>query len=135
VQVENSTSFKSVVQYNSDGSKKANFPSIAQASRETKMEESSISGACHGRNLSVKGYIFLFSGDEHKLPGIMEKIKDYKSKRTGIIQYDLNHKELNRFQSTTEAAKAAKLCITTVQSYLKGKGAGGGYIWKRVPME
>ena len=113
---------KPVCQYDKDGTLICVYPSIKEASRQTRISPSGIASCClkYHQYTQSGGYLWKFQDDN--IP-IKPKPK--------ILQYK-GDVLINIFYSVTEASRSSGISHSTISNCLsKKQKTSGGYIWKR----
>lgn len=118
---------QAVDMYTLDGVLVKTFSSINKAAEEFKCKNSSISNVCHGKCLSLSGYIFRFHGSDFNSLRVERKPA---RELVPVDQYDLNWNYIQSFNSIKEAR--INTGINTISnSLLNPVNVGGGYHWLR----
>jgi hypothetical protein len=126
--------FDFVVQYNLQNKELERFKSFMEASRKTNIDRNSIAKACQGEYKTAGGYIWKYNKNNVIINITYNKnTNKNKDKLTYIIQYNINNKEIARFNSISEASRNTKIYSKGISDVCNGKKEkAGGYIWKRV---
>lgn len=126
---------KTVMQFELGGKLIIKFHSIGEASRKTKVSETSISRACLGKAYQAGGYLWMFEKDFSDVK-LQEKIElfenksTYKIQRIPVIQLDLTGIFVAKFNSFAEAERNTGACSTHISDVCKGKTkTAGGFKW------
>lgn len=113
-----------VVQYNRQGKRLEEFPSIKRASEASGAFSSSISACCSGRNKTAGGYIWRYANDE------LGTISPYR-KGSPVVQYDLQGQKRAEFGSIKEASDVTGVCDSNISACCLGNyHTAGGFIWR-----
>jgi hypothetical protein len=99
------------------------FDSIREAGRNTNIKEQHISDCCRKIQKSAGEYIWCYENDNPK-----EYVNENKK---GVIQYCKETlKEINRFESISEAFRETNIWIPNIHKNCNGEvGSAGGFIW------
>lgn len=101
---------KAIVQYDLYGNIIKEFPSIAQARKETNTSIGDISKACKGKVKAILGFVFRYKGDPFDLYSIDGYVQ---LKNLPIYMCDMNDNILKEFE-----------CINDVYTYIDKKATG-----------
>ena len=83
-----------------------------------------ISEACRGIGMTIKGFVFRYAGDSYDL---------YKVKFRECCQYDKDKKLIAQYKSQSEASRMTGISLTTIQKCCAGKQLfAGDYIFKPI---
>ena len=118
-------SYESVKQYDLWGNYIATYSSQAEAERQTGINRETIGWVMHGKRQQAGGYQWLTEG---QIPqDLTKKIR----LKFGIIQYDLNGKEIKRYLTLTQAAIAMGCDSTAIGKVCKHqRKTSCGYKWE-----
>lgn len=112
-----------ISQYTLEGVYIRNFPSAAEASRNTGADTSEIIKCCKNKKGYVCGYQWRYASD-----GI-DMLADIRKKK--ILQYDTNEQLIREWDTQVEAANAVGTTKNAINACLRGKSKTcKGYIWK-----
>ena len=116
---------KTVYQYDLQGNLLNQYYSVMEASRQTNISESVISGHISGEYKSAGGYLWSY---ELKKMSKADKVKFYKR---AVLQKDKNSlKIIARYESASEAAKKTKIQQSDITRTCQGKRkTAGGFCW------
>lgn len=113
-----------VLQYDLDGKYLNTYKSIADASKKNNICDNSIFLCCHNRRKQAGNYQWQFITSSRK----MEKVNKNSIRVREVLQYDLNGKFINKFNTLTEAIN--KFSNTSIGYSCRNKCiTAGGYIW------
>lgn len=116
-----------VKQYSKDGMLLKIWDSITEAAQELKLSTSSITGCCKGKkgHKSAGKYVWRYIDDDfHKYNIDNEHIKR-------VIQYDMDGKIINHFDSIVSASKNTGVSKSNINMCCLGTvKTAGGYIWR-----
>ena len=116
---------KQIYQYDIWGNKIRCWNSASQISKELKLDKSLISKAIKGEYLQVGGYQWKMNND------CASDISGKINSKFGIIQKNLEGKELNRFKSLKDLELYLNKYPTSVAKCLKGKQKTAyGFLWE-----
>lgn len=118
---------KYVYQYNvEDGKLLKRYNSLEDAANAVNAIKQQISRACLSVNNLFEGFYWSY---EYNEPFITKKDKRLKK----VIQYDLNLKELNRFDSVAIASRKTGVFKSSIAKVCRGeRNTAGGYIFKYI---
>lgn len=118
---------KDVCQYSLDGKLIAEYLTIREAARITKLHKGHISKCCNSKehHNTVGGYVFKFKGDVFIKPNAGFK---------GVIQIDTNNMIIGNYKSCNEAARIVGLKRgSSIAMCCNGeRKSAGGFKWKFV---
>lgn len=122
-----------VLQYSLNGELIKEFPSTGSCNKAG-FQQSAVCNVCNQKQKSAYNFLWKYKDDPRP---IEEWIQNYQNKKEAgkpkkvIIQYDLNKKEINRFESAAAAARyiglADKSCICRAA---RVEGKSHGYYWR-----
>lgn len=123
IPIRSNNSERAVIQMDMDYNIINEFISIKEASIQTGVGASNISGCCNGR-LTAGGYRWWY-----KDTPIVRRVKG--SCRKSITQMDMNCNTLNEFDSLTTASKITGVSMASISQACNGKlTSARGYKWK-----
>lgn len=108
-----------VTQLDSNNNIIGKFESINEASRQTNINLSSILSVING--LQKKAGTYKWIKTQNTIEIIKNKIVIPKTNKKKVIQYDLNNKEIKRYDSINEAALALNCSSTRIRNNITGK--------------
>ena len=121
---------KKVVRFTKDGIFSKEYNSIRKAGIDNNMRESSISDACNKRILTSNGFIWRLKSE------VKDKQKIYVNKKKltiekPVIQYDINLKFIQKFDSITKASKITGRSYDIISNIChKKQKSSCGFIWR-----
>lgn len=120
------TKGREVLQYDMCGNLVGEYYSVGDASKQTGINYSGILRCCGGRRKRIDGTSKL------DYMGFIWKYKDKTKKSVRpVIQYDLDMNEINRFDSSMDAARALGVKCYGIKDCCKGLlKTSHGYIWR-----
>lgn len=120
---------KKVVQFSIDGVFINEFESIQKASYFTNVGETQIGRVCSkiANYKTAGGFIWKYNNEKD-----IFKIEEHNKKQCKkVIQYTLDVKNIQTFNSMTEASKKLKISKSSIWKVCKNKQkTAGGFIWK-----
>ena len=122
---------KSVIQFSLDGEFIKEYSSLAEAERQTKIDDSSISGVCLGNCNTAGGFIWRFFKDVGHVDKI--NVAHLKAHRyiTPILQFSLDGKFIKNYPSISEAGRQSNICSSSISSACRGNyKTAGKFKWK-----
>lgn len=119
---------KSVLQYDLNGNFIARYISISDAANAIGVNYNNISSVLSSRQLTAGGYQWIQDGDDPPGP-CREKSQNDKK---GVLQFDLNHNFVEKYNSITEATKAAGLSnpSSITRACQNNNWTAAGYYWE-----
>jgi NUMOD4 motif/NUMOD1 domain len=122
-----------VTQYDLKGNKVAFFYTIAEASRQTDINNSDINAVVNGKQRSAGGYIWR--------KGIGNKTINVKNYKTGVawraskqqkkvLKYTIKGKPIKKYDSVKKAAEAMQISAGYISSAVRKNLNIRGYYWK-----
>lgn len=119
-----------IVMLDLDGKLIKKYDYIYQCEVETKLNHSTISACCKGKQLRYKKYIFMYEQDYLK-NGPKKYIKPTNNRKKKIKKYDLDGNYICTYNSVTEASIKNDINISNISSCLSKKTkSSGGFIWR-----
>ena len=119
--IENFWHKRPVIQYDLNGKEIERFTSLADAGDKTNINRVNIGQVCRDVSLQCKGFIFRYEEDGPPSLENVEKVNRFYWKRRPVVQYDLDGKELGRFETIKAAADSVNLNPSSVQAVCNGK--------------
>jgi group I intron endonuclease len=124
---------KSVIQYDLQGNKIAEYSSITEASVNNNLSINAVGNCVRGYTLTTKGYIWKYADEQFDI-SIIDKDKLAKSIKTvnqprKIWQMSFDGNIINEFCSIAEAKKETGILHIDAVLYGTRKTAGG-YVWR-----
>lgn len=122
---------KVVYQYTLDLIFVKKYFTAAEAARETKIQEITISKCCRGKSKTAGGYIWKYEGEipETITPKISRKGISIKVR--SIEQFTLDGKFISYFKTTGDASRSTGIYRRCILDCCSGKQkTAGGYIWR-----
>lgn len=108
------------------------YESIIEASRQTNVSRSGIKTQVHHKTkYFINGMYFKFSNDNSDWFQDMK----FHIRDLGVVQYDDNMNEINRYKSLKEAGKTTGIKTTGISTACCKKQKYMGYFWKREYVE
>lgn len=129
---------KAVLQLDSNGEVIAKHKSIRHAAEAIGVSNSAISMVCRGVCNSAGGYGWKYEKEEFqkKAEAKVQKRNDTSTIGLPVIQFDLDGKEVARFNSTGDAEKKTGFPRIDITACCRGRRkTSHGYIWKYVTEE
>lgn len=118
-----------VYRYDLNGHLIKKYKSITEASNELGIATTNISKACNG-SIKTSAHSIWRYNEESFSDKDLEIILHNKRKRK-VIQYDINMKYINTYDSLAEASKETKIKDTSIVNCCKGKyNHAGGFKWE-----
>lgn len=125
-----------IIQYDMNGKVINTFESLTEAENKTGISNISITGVCKGRRKSTHGYVFKYLNTDvskRKMSKGYNKplIAHAETLRKKVIQYNLEGKVVNTFNSIREACDKTGINWSCIHGTLSGKrNHTYGYIFK-----
>jgi group I intron endonuclease len=113
-----------VYQYDLKGNFINKFPSIQEASRQTKVPQQNISKCITGKRHTAGNYQWTDKKEDKLPPALIGP--GFKKQ---VYQYDLNYNLINIYPSAAEASKQNGYDVTLIRTQSKKQGKAYGYIW------
>jgi hypothetical protein len=118
---------KPVTQYSVEGKKLALYPSVKEAGLKTGIDADTISKCALRKFRTGSGYVWRYQGDSYRgeYKGMI------KNKARPVIQYTLEGKIINRFDSVSQASIKTGFTPGTLMDCAKKKSKiSHGYVWR-----
>lgn len=126
--VLNNSNSTPISQYTLKGEHVADYPSIHEAWRQTGFNYKTIHNCLAGNRRQCFGFIWKYA-DEQITEADIKACESPKEK--SVIQLSKTGKEINRFKSVSEAAKAMNGCKTDISRCCHGRRPSAyGFAWK-----
>jgi len=121
---------RSVIQLDLNGKYIAEFESIADIKKLIKINNSSISLCCNGKQRTSYGFRWMYKEDWEKCNDNIMSYKRISWNIKKIIQLSLNNEYISEFESATEAGRQLGINNSHITGCCKGsKKTAGGYKW------
>jgi group I intron endonuclease len=133
MQVKKKNSYRiAVLQYSLSGEKLNEYACINDAVRATGILKSNIILNAKGKLNCSKNYIWVYKGDEDKVPERVKANATYVVPRAtrAIEQYDLQGNLIESFCSVKEASQKTGSSQTVLVDYAAGRKKHSRFIWK-----
>lgn len=131
---------KEIVQLDFEGNLLKQYKSARECCRMGNFNPSDISSCCKGRQLTHKGFIFMYLKDylnkEKDNFGrifVSEQIKQApcKNKKKKVYQYSLSGEFIKQYESLTDVQKETGFDLRNISACCKGKTkTSNGFIWR-----
>ena len=123
---------REIYQYSLDGILIKKYNTLMSIGRELNIHVGDILSCCNGYLKTVSGFFWSFTLlNDDEIINRIDIIKNIKTKKRKIIQYDLNNNYINEFNSIREAARFVEIGHYHIINCLKNRQrTAGNFIWK-----
>jgi hypothetical protein len=116
-----------IIQYNFDKEIVKVYPSMAAAARSVNISPSAIAKAVKNKRPS-SGFLWRFENEPLEEDFLV--LEKWMWRNRGVIQYDENMLEINRFNSITDAQKHLRKRLHITDVCEGNRNTSGGYVWR-----
>lgn len=113
---------RAVRQYSLEGELICEYPSIAEASRQTGAHKMAIIHSCQENFRTAKGYRWKYVNENDDIP--------FKKRKLPVNQFDLEGNLINSFESLTDVSRKMDINESSLSQAIKKGVKYKGYIWK-----